>query len=229
MSFSCPAQWGKRIKGNGNFITTSRTINDYDAITLTGWFDVEIVDGNEGDITLEGEENLLEYIKTEVKDGKLHIKSKNGVSLKPSFWNNGIKITVPVESINAVTLTGSGNITGDKIIKTTNFRTTMTGSGNITLAIEATSTEANMTGSGNINLSGFSSSFNANIYGSGDIEAYKLEANNVNAVVTGSADIKVTAKETLKARVSGSGDINYQGNPKKVDTKSSGSGTISKR
>ena len=43
----------------------------------------------------------------------------------------------------------------------------------------------------------------------------------------GSADIKVTATEMIKARVSGSGDIRYKGNPKKIDTKTSGSGDIS--
>ena len=63
--------------------------------------------------------------------------------------------------------------------------------------------------------------------GSGDIRAYDLQADFVDAQVSGSADIRVTANEMLKARVSGSGDISYKGNPKKIDTKSSGSGDIS--
>jgi len=68
---SCTAQWGKRIKGNGNTITTDRSVGDYDAVALSGWFDVDLVDGKEGTITLEGESNLLDYVITEVKDGKL--------------------------------------------------------------------------------------------------------------------------------------------------------------
>ena len=70
------------------------------------------MDGNEGELTLTGESNLLEYIKTEVKDGKLLIKQKKGVNLKPSNWNDGILIVVPVENIDAVTLSGSGDIVG---------------------------------------------------------------------------------------------------------------------
>lgn len=225
---SCTAQWGKRIKGNGNNITIDRSVGDYDAIALSGWFDVDLVDGTEGNITLKGESNLLDYIITEVKDGKLVIKTKKGVNLKPSSWNDGIHITVPVESINALALSGSGDIVGKTTIKTNTFKTAMSGSGDITVDIDASSVEAKMSGSGDINLSGSTTDFEATISGSGDIKAYDLEADNVDATVSGSADIKVTANKMLKARVSGSGDISYRGNPEKVDTKASGSGDISR-
>ena len=227
-TFSCSAQWGKKIKGNGNTVTIERSVGDYDAVALAGWFDVDLVDGKEGEIILEGESNLLEYIKTEVKDGKLVIKVEKGVNLKPSSWDDGIRITVPVDRIDALTLSGSGDIVGKKTIKTDTFKTTMSGSGDITVDVETNMVEARMSGSGDINLSGSTENFEAAISGSGDIKAYELEAENVNATVSGSADIKVTANKMLKARVSGSGDISYRGNPDKVDTKVSGSGDISK-
>ncbi len=221
------AQWGKRIKGNGKTVTIERSVGDYDGISVSGWFDVKLVDGKEGELTLKGEENLLEYIKTEVKDGKLIIKTAKGVNLKPSNWNSGIYVTVPVESVDLVALSGSGDIVSDATIESSNFKTSLSGSGDITLDLEANSVAASMSGSGDINLSGSTSDFDVSISGSGDIKAYALKAENVTAQVSGSADIKVTATEYLKARVSGSGDISYKGNPKKIDTKTSGSGDIS--
>jgi hypothetical protein len=225
---SCSAQWGKKVNGNGKVVTIERSTGDYDAVAISGWFDVDLVDGNEGDVSLKGEENLLEHIITEVKDGKLVIKVEKGINLKPSTLKEGIHITVPVESINAVSLSGSGDIVGKKTIKTTSFHTSMSGSGDITLDLDASSISASMSGSGDINLSGSTTDLNVTISGSGDIKAYELEADNVDANVSGSADIKVTANERLKARVSGSGDIHYKGNPEKVDTKTSGSGDITK-
>ena len=150
------------------------------------------------------------------------------MNLKPSSWKEGIHVTVPIESINAVSLSGSGDIVGKKTIKTGSFKTSMSGSGDITLDVDASSIDASMSGSGDINLSGSTTDFDVTISGSGDIKAYELVADNVDATVSGSADIKVTAKESLKARVSGSGDIHYKGNPGKVDTKTSGSGDITK-
>ncbi|MCP4976830.1 MAG: DUF2807 domain-containing protein [Maribacter sp.] len=225
---SCSAQWGKKVNGNGKVVTIERSTADYDAVAVSGWFDVDLVNGNEGDISIKGEENLLEHIITEVKNGKLVIKVEKGMNLKPSSWKDGIHVTVPVESINAVSLSGSGDIVGKKTIKTGNFNTSMSGSGDITLDVDASSIDASMSGSGDINLSGSTTDFTVNISGSGDIKAYELDADNVDATVSGSADIKVTANERLKARVSGSGDIHYKGNPEKLDTKTSGSGDITK-
>ncbi|MDC6389977.1 DUF2807 domain-containing protein [Maribacter sp. PR1] len=228
MTVSCSAQWGKRIKGNGDEVTINRTIGEYDAIAVSGWFDVNLVDGAEGKLTLTGESNLLEYIITEVNNGKLVIKTEKGVNLKPSSWNNGIVITVPVESVDAIALSGSGDIVGKTTIRTNNLDTAMSGSGDISLDIDADTVSASMSGSGDIMLSGSTRDFDATISGSGDIKAFDLEADNVDATVSGSADIKVTANKMLKARVSGSGDITYKGNPEKLDTKTSGSGDISK-
>jgi len=227
-TLSCTAQWGKKVNGNGNMVTIERSTGDYDAVAVSGWFDVDLVDGNEGDISLKGEENLLEHIITEVKDGKLVIKVEKGMNLKPSSWKEGIHITVPVESIDAVSLSGSGDIVGKTTLKSEDFKTTMSGSGDITLDIDASSISASMSGSGDINLSGSTTDFDVTISGSGDIKAFELEADNVDATVSGSADIKVTANQKLKARVSGSGDIHYKGNPEKIDTKTSGSGDITK-
>ncbi|GLU45484.1 head GIN domain-containing protein [Allomuricauda sp. NBRC 101325] len=222
------AQWGKKVKGNGDVVTIERSVGDYDAVSLAGWFDVEIVSGKEGKLTLKGESNLLEYIETEVKNGKLVIKTENGVNLKPSNWNSSIIITVPVESIDAVSLAGSGDIVGKTTITSNNFSTNLAGSGDITLQVDAKSIDASLAGSGDINLSGKTTDFEVSIAGSGDIKAYELEAENVKASISGSADIRVTANQSIEARVSGSGDIHYRGNPTKINTKSSGSGDITK-
>lgn len=222
------AQWGKKIKGNGNIITENRNTGSYEAIYIAGSFDVELVDGKEGELTLKGEENLLEYIVTEIKDGKLVIKVEKGVNLSPSSWKQGIFITVPVESVDAVTLSGSGDIVGKKTIETDNFKTDISGSGDISLSVKANSVKATISGSGDITLNGKTTDFEVRVSGSGDVNAYDLSALNVTANVSGSADIEVTATEMIQARVSGSGDISYRGNPKKIDTKSSGSGDITK-
>ena len=227
-SLSCSAQWGKTIKGNGNNITIERNTDKYEGVSVSGWFDVDLISGEEGSITLQGEENLLEYIITEVQDGNLVIKTEKGVNLKTSSWKSEIRITVPVESISSVTMSGSGDIVGKTKIKSDKFNTAMSGSGDITMDIETRSLSATMSGSGDITLRGRTSDFEATISGSGDIEAYDLEADHVNATVSGSADIQVTANKSITARVSGSGDISYRGNPEKVNTKTSGSGDISK-
>ena len=219
--------WGsKTIKGNGKEATITRKTSDYDGIRCAGWMDFILVKGNEGTITLEGEENLLDHIVTEVQGGDLVIKTENNVNLKTS-WNKTIKITIPFEEIDKVTLSGSGDIiTRDKIIAD-DFEAKVSGSGDVVLDIEANEIDAAVTGSGDLTLTGKTNELEVSVTGSGDFHGFKLEANNTDAQVTGSGDIEVVCNNELKARVTGSGDIEYKGNPKREDSKVTGSGSIS--
>ncbi|MEM1339519.1 MAG: head GIN domain-containing protein [Bacteroidota bacterium] len=222
------AQWGKnKIKGNGKVVSIERSVGEYDQIASAGWFDIVLVDGKEGTITLKGEENLLEYIETEVKDGKLVIKKEKGVNLQSSGWKNGIVVTIPVEEISAVSLAGSGDVISKTTLKSDTFRASLAGSGDVTLAVDTDEFKASLSGSGDMDISGTTRYFGVSVAGSGDIQAFDLVADIVEANVSGSADLKVTANQEIKARVSGSGDITYKGNPGKIDSKASGSGDIS--
>lgn len=223
------AQWwgGKKVDGNGKMVTDTRSTSSYDAIALVGSIDVQIVPGTEGKLKVEAESNLQKYILTEVKDGKLKISVEKDVSLNPSR-NMSIKVTVPVETINSLSVTGSGDVSNTGVLKANELKIGVTGSGDINLAIEAKELWGAITGSGDIQLTGKAQEFSCKVTGSGDFMAYNLSAESVEASVSGSGDIQVTASQSLKARVSGSGDISYRGNPEKQDFKTSGSGDISR-
>ena len=225
---SANAQWwgGKKIKGNGNMTKITRTTSDYDGIKCAGSFDYILVAGNEGKITIEGEENLLEYIITEVKDGQLKVKTKNNVSLRTSY-NKTIKITIPFKDIDEIALSGSGDLWNEDKITANNLEVSLAGSGDIVLDIEATSIDGSLAGSGDMTLKGKTNDLEISLAGSGDIHGFGLQANNTDVSVAGSGDIEIVSNKSLKARVSGSGDIQYKGNPAKEDTKVSGSGSIS--
>lgn len=223
MAFATQAQ--KEIRGNGNLKTITRTTSDYEGIKCAGSFDYVLVSGSEGKITIEGEENLLEHIVTEVKDGNLIVRTADKIWLNSSD-NKTIKIIIPFMDIKTVSLAGSGDLWNDDKITASDFKASLAGSGDMVLNIESTSVNAKIAGSGNLTLKGNTNDLEADIAGSGNFHGFDLNANNTDVVVAGSGDADVVCKEYLKARVSGSGDITYRGNPKKEDTKVVGSGNI---
>lgn len=222
------AQWwgNEKVKGNGNMTTETRTTGDYDGIKCAGSMDYILVAGTEGNIKIEGEENLLKHIITEVKNGNLVVKVEKGINLRPSL-NKTIKVTIPFKDINAVSLAGSGDIWNTDKISATDLKVSLAGSGDIVLDIETTSVKGSIAGSGDLTLKGNTNDLEAKVAGSGDIHAFGLQANNTIVSVAGSGDAEVVSNESIKARVAGSGDIEYRGKPVKEDTKVSGSGTIS--
>ena len=222
------AQWwgnGNKVEGNGNVTSQKRTTGDYDKVALSGFFDVFLEKGTEGNLTIQAESNFMDYIITEVEDGVLKIKTKKKYYLKPSR-NMQVKITVPFDEIDGVKLSGSGDIVSRDLIKSRNFQAYISGSGDIALQVNADDVDTALSGSGDIKLSGKTNKLSAKVSGSGDVDCYDLKAKNVEAKVNGSGDVKVYVAETLYARVSGSGDIDYRGNPTSVDKKTSGSGDV---
>ena len=223
-TISVNAQWGsKKVKGNGNVVTVKRTTSDYDAIGVGGSFDVILVKGKEGNITIEGEENIIPYIETEVRGNTLKINYEKNTNIRTT---KRLTVTVTYEDIDKVSLGGSGNIENEGTIKSSDLTVSLGGSGNITLNIDADEVSSKIGGSGNIKLAGNSNELSCSIAGSGSIKAYELSTDTLNATIAGSGSIKTTVKTKIKAKVVGSGSIYYKGNPKYVDSKSVGSGDV---
>lgn len=220
------AQWFSKntTKGNGKIVTEKRSTADYDQIRVGGFFDVELVSGKEGAITMEGEENILPLVKTEVENGVLLIYTEKNKSINTS---KKLVITVPFISITDVSLGGSGSITTKSTIKATKFSVKLSGSGDIDLTLDVNDAEVNISGSGDVNLKGKTANYDGKLSGSGDLDTYELKAENANAVISGSGNIRLYCSNNLTARISGSGNISYKGDPKTKDTKVSGSGSIS--
>jgi hypothetical protein len=218
------AQW-KKIKGNGKIVTEKRSTSGYDEINVSGFFDVVLVSGTEGAISIKGEENILPYVKVEVKDNVLQIYTEKNININTK---ENVVLTVPFEQISFVSLSGSGDVKTKNTIVATSFKTKLSGSGDLSLDVKATDFEANLSGSGDVVLTGIADNFTSKISGSGDVDAVSLVTKKANLTISGSGDMKVNCSDSLYARVSGSGDIAYKGNPESKDTKVSGSGEISK-
>lgn len=221
------AQRNKKIKGNGNVVTIERTTSDYNALRVGGFYKVELVEGSEGKITLKGEDNILEYVETEVIGGTLTIKSKKNMNLKPSL-GKGVYIIVPIEKIDAIRLSGAGKVFSSKTLQANNFKVHTSGSRNADLKIDATSVTVISSGSSNIVLSGTAERVNITSSGSSNLRAYELNTDRVDVRSSGSSNVQVTVNEVIEARASGSSKVRYKGKPEKVQSKASGSGKVSK-
>ncbi|MFC0604811.1 head GIN domain-containing protein [Winogradskyella pulchriflava] len=224
-TLSC-AQWGngKKIKGDNNITTITRSTGSYDGIKAAGSMDFELVPGTEGKITIKGDANLMDYIITEVKDNNLIVKVENGVSLKPS---QTIVVTIPYESINYVALAGSGDLKNTGTIKADALKVALAGSGDISLNAQSNSLESSIAGSGDIELDGSATNLTVKVTGSGDFNGSDLDSTNVVAKITGSGSANVVCNGELTVRITGSGDVKYSGNPTSKDTKVTGSGKVS--
>ena len=208
--------------------TEKRNVGTYDGIHIAGSYKVTLISGTEGAIELKGDEEDLERIASNVKNGTLTIKQKEK-SWFGTWDTEMVYITIPVEDIDKVILSGSGEIDSRFTLEGNHFKTIVSGSGDINISVDVNHLDAMVTGSGEIILEGDASTVDFTVTGSGEIEATGVEASTGKAKITGSGDIEMYASEILDAFITGSGDVVCKGNPKKQKTKITGSGDISVR
>ncbi|MEY4541706.1 MAG: hypothetical protein RLZZ306_3463 [Bacteroidota bacterium] len=223
-TISCSLK-NKKITGNEKIVTITRSTSEYEGISISGSFDVKLISGKEGNISIKGDENLLEFIVTEITNGKLLVYFEKHKKIQYNY-NSSIEITIPFEDINQLSFNGSGNLTTTDLIKTEYLNIEMTGSGNTSFRSDTNSLKITKSGSGNLNGKGVTKNIEINSDGSGNVTMSDLKSENAVASQTGSGNIKVNCSKNLDARTIGSGTIQYSGKPEKIAKSTTGSGSI---
>jgi uncharacterized protein (DUF488 family) len=217
-------EFGRRVEGNGNLQSETRHVSNASKIKVLGGMDVFVAEGSPS-VKVEADENLLRYIDTDVDGDWIEIKTRDHVNLHSS---NPIRIYVTTPSIEALRVTGSGNITGDqKFSSDKNMSFDITGSGDIKVEVNTPKVETHITGSGNLHIKGETRDLEVHVTGSGNYDGADLKAENAQVNVSGSGDATLFADESLKASILGSGNVKYRGNAS-VEKHIAGSGTVMK-
>lgn len=211
------------ISGNGNVSDEKRPLSNINTVKTSGSIDVVINSGNDYSLTVENDENLIPFVVTEVNGGELNIHYKNGYSV----MNDHAKVIVTVPTLDRIIASGSGDVTTNGVIKSSNeIEMNTSGSGDIKATVDAPSVKVTGSGSGDIELSGMTKNFDCSISGSGDIKCSDLKSENAVIHVAGSSNVHVFASVSLKVNVTGSGDVYYSGNPATPEIHIAGSGTV---
>jgi hypothetical protein len=201
-----------------------RTVEPFSSVGMSIYGDVYISQGSPQKLVLEGNEDILEKLVTEVRDGMLRIK----FSTPYVRTRTPVKIWITVPEINGLYLSGSGSINAETAIRSDEMELKVSGSGKINIDdLTCDEVDAAISGSGDIRLGGSADELELAISGSGSCLADQFRAEEVSIRISGSGSCKIDAVKELEAAISGSGSVYYVGNPT-IDASVSGSGKIRK-
>ncbi len=202
---------GAKIKGSGNIITQKRDVSEFHAIKLSGKGKLIITQGKTESLTIETDENLMQYLQTQVKDKTLHLKQKD-VNLSPS---KDILYKIDLINLKEIVIRGSGKVVASTL-KGDNLVIQVHGAGHIKIdSLIADKFDLEIGGSGKCFVAGKVTEQNIKIGGSGKYNAPKLDSKTTAIKIGGSGNVTVRTSDTLNIAISGSGNVNYYGNPKK--------------
>jgi hypothetical protein len=204
----------------------TRNLDKFNDISLSIAAKVFIVQGSEYRFEIEADEDDLGKIETNVKNGKLEIKTKNWMS----GLGGNITIHITLPELEGLSVSGSGSINSNSKFNCQDLDLAVTGSGVINMEdLAVHELNAMITGSGNIKLNGkpVAQELLLTITGSGNYSAEELKINEARITITGSGSAKVNVVQQLKTNITGSGNVLYKGDPM-INANSTGSGRTKK-
>jgi len=206
----------------------SREVSRFHSIASAGPFDVHVnINGTES-LKISASADIINEIETVVEDGKLEIKFKHHRE-----WNNDdhgkIDIYVTAISLSSLINAGSGSIRVEgSAVSGEDVSLVLSGSGDIESAVKSSNLHATISGSGTIHLNGSADNTKVVISGSGEVKGKELKTNSASVVITGSGNAYFNADKTVSVHIVGSGNVIYSGNATITESRTVGSGSVSK-
>jgi hypothetical protein len=205
---ACDDRDDRRSSNRGPSRSETREVESFDSIDMRGAARLEITVGQPESLVIEGRASSIERGETDVRHDTLYIESK------PRDWfmsNNRRRITVKITVPELESL----EVEGGNDVRLTGF--------------DGGETKIRAAGAAHIIAEGHLEELTVRMAGAGHGDFSRLVADQAKVIVEGVGSVIVHPKETLDATMNGVGAILYTGNPREVNTRMNGLGTIARR
>ena len=187
--------------GSGVVQSETRPVDVFDEIEVSGAATVHVVFGNDSQVHLTTDDNLLPLIETKVADGKLRIRP-----LEPIRPSQELVVRITTSDIERIEANGSVNMHIERA------------------KLDALEIELN--GACDLVAEGTVDQLTIEASGAADVDTRALQAKSVKFSLSGAGSGQVFASDALSAEISGAGSLRYYGNPTQVNEQLSGVGSI---
>jgi len=189
-------------KGSGQMATERRELRDFHAVDVGGVFQVEIIAQKDFSVEIEADDNLLQYINTEVRGSTLKIKAEKKLST-----SNPIVVRISMPNIDSLDASGAANVVINELK-------------NSGITVDSS-------GASKIKLSGETAKLTVDVSGATQVNAENLITENATIDASGASHVDVNVTGRLNADASGASKILYTGTPANIEKRSSGASSVS--
>jgi hypothetical protein len=193
------------IRGSGTSKTETRNVSGFKEIKANGAIDLDVTFKPEYSLTIEADDNLLEYITTDVNGGTLIIESRDE-KINPKRKIN-VRITMPELVGLEINGASTGSVAGVKTDKL----------------------DLSINGASRLKIDGEVRELKVKAVGASSVDAEGLKTENANVDASGASSITVNATGDLSANASGASSVKYVGEPKNLKQNSSGASSVKKK
>jgi len=211
------------IRGNGNVISEDRNINsDFDVIKVQQGINLYLTQGNSTELNVEADENILDLLITEVKNGELKVYFDKNV-----YRAKARNVYLTTNTISKIKTSSGASVKTENTLQVNSLDLDSSSGSSIKIYVNAEEVTSESSSGADIDIYGKTQTFSANASSGSSIDAGKLETVDAYAKASSGANIDVNVSGKFTANASSGGDIDFEGNPTNVDKDTSSGGSVS--
>jgi hypothetical protein len=222
----CREMAGRRVRGNGNIKTETRSASGFTDVDVSGAIDVYVKQDSATSVKVEADENILEYIEVHTEGSTLVIHTQNGIRLRPT---NKIKVFISNPSYQEFHVSGASNILSENQINSTGaLHVSLSGASEGKMDFNAPKITVDLSGASNLTLMGKTKDFEGGVSGASEIRGFDLLTENADVGASGASHAEIYASVKIVPHASGASSILYKGNATMEDKNESGASSVKK-
>lgn len=196
------------VDGNGKLKTEERSVPAFTGIEVQGGTKAEVRMGKERKVTLTTDENLLPYLKTEVRDGVLVVRSTEHINPK-----RDVRLVVVTPELNHLGASGGVELDAE-VAASDSF--SVEGSGGADLRIRGVDTKklnTELSGGVDARLEGRADEARYELSGGVNLDCTRLEAKVAKLDASGGVKARLAVSERIEGDASGGVTVKVKGRP----------------
>jgi hypothetical protein len=226
-----------------------RKLPSFTSIRVSNAIELYISQSSETDVAVSAKsDDYRNRIITEVVEGTLIIRMED--NYKWWKWSEDFKAKayVSVKELNALTgsgatnikiinglnteklkviLSGASDLNGD--IKAGTLITELNGASSFKAKLQANAFSLKGSGASDCEISGSGDDLMVDVTGASSVKMYDYIVKGASVEASGQSDVNIQVTEMLKVKASGASSVDYKGNPKVSEKKTSGASDVRHR
>ncbi|MDR1887537.1 MAG: DUF2807 domain-containing protein [Prevotellaceae bacterium] len=180
--------------------------DDFSGVGVQDGFELYLTAGNPAKIRIESDENVINHVKYEVKNGILYFYKEP----KKEFSSEvSVKIYVTKDSLDAL-IASSSKVQITDTLRTKAITIVLSNKSALTGRLECTGIQSAINGS-TVELEGISDTLRMNIDGGSTVKLSALTSNNADVNISGSSAAEITVNRELEVNARERSRLHYKG------------------
>jgi hypothetical protein len=190
------------VRGSGKIVTESRNVSGFNAIEFAGDGQLLIEQTGTESLSITADDNILPYLISEVRNGRLILREKEYTDLDPT---GNIVFKLTTKNLNGIDFAGDGSIDA-KGIQSDEFRINISGDGRVTVNGVAERQDVHLSGDGQYTADSLTSKI-GDVHLSGDGRAVLVATDKLNVDLSGDGTVEYIGNPVVTQHVSGDGSV----------------------